>query len=84
MGDIDDAAVNEIIEEELKNLPKRKTIPEAVPAESLEPDPAVVDALARGVLVTDSSTFCRHSYVLAVLCLRLERILKQKNAGSSG
>jgi len=61
--------------EDIRRLPRRMPV-EAAPPEGVEPSVEELDAAAVGVRVQDTSVFCRHAYVLAVLCLRIEEELE--------
>lgn len=68
--------------EELRKLPRRKPVPEAQLPESTEPTAAEIDKLAENVLVVDTGVFCRHSYIISVVCLRIESVV-ERNAGAA-
>lgn len=73
--DLEDvAALDGELAEEIRRLPKRG-VPEAAPPEGLEPSAEDVNRIAERILVIDNSVFCRHTYVLAVLCMRIEESL---------
>lgn len=77
MADLDALVegIDDELADDIRRLPRR-AMPEASPPESVEPTAEAVDAEAAGVCVTDGSAFCRHAYVLAVLCLRIEEELE--------
>lgn len=72
--DLEDATLYGDLAEEIRRLPKRG-VPETAAPEGLEPPEEEVSRLAERVVVMDNSVFCRHSYVLAVLCMRIEDTL---------
>ena len=61
--------------EDVRRLPRRSVLEVALP-EGVEPSSEVVDAAAANVRVVDSGTMCRHSYILAVLCIKIEEELE--------
>ena len=67
--------------DDIRRLPRRALV-EAAPPEGIEPSAEAVDSAAAGVRVEDASTFCRHSYMLAVLCLRIEEELEESDRSS--
>lgn len=73
--DLEDVILDGELAEEIRRLPKRG-VPEAAAPEGLEPSSEEVDRVAASVVVIDNSIFCRHSYVLAVLCMRIEESLE--------
>ena len=68
-----DGELDEI--EELKELPIKSAKVILEISESLEPKREDVDLLAASVRIRDTGAFCRHSYILSVLCIRIERWL---------
>lgn len=68
--------------DDIRRLPRRVLV-DAAPPEGIEPTAEAVEAAAAGVRVEDTSTFCRHAYVLAVLCLRIEEELEEEDPDGS-
>lgn len=74
MDDLEDVMDTELLED-IRRLPRRG-IPEALPPAGVDPPADVVDREAALVRVVDGSTFCRHAYLLSVLCMLVEEALE--------
>ena len=71
----------EDLDDDLADVPSLRgsaAIPECALAE--EPSPEDIRSGARDVRVGDSGVFCRHSYIISVLCLRIEEMLEREDA----
>ena len=74
-ADLDDGLAD------IPSMRGRAAIPECALAE--EPSPEAIRAGALDVRVGDAGAFCRHSYVISVLCLRIEEMLELEDAGAT-